>query len=265
MQEMVHNIARASIEIVTLAPMPWRISIVLLVLIIMTKSLLWPAVRWLSEKAAFIALVLAETGAALILLPDYLIAHRYRLGGKRPPGLLYLLGDGLSMVTSLLYKGTLRMKHTSAVPLRLRRQWLLLAFLPILLWYARPFLDGTMVAGYIDSSIHRWYDFEQWAMAEPHYRSESPHSPILPPPRTPTSPATATPVITPTPQATPTQASSQPYLIHVVEGGDNLNKLAKQFNTTLEAIVEANQDNYPSLVGEPASIHVGCELRIPQQ
>lgn len=58
-----------------------------------------------------------------------------------------------------------------------------------------------------------------------------------------------TPVSTPTPAPTPRT--------YVVEAGDNLTQIARRFDTTVDALVEAND------IEDPDLIHPGQELTIP--
>ena len=60
-----------------------------------------------------------------------------------------------------------------------------------------------------------------------------------------------------TPETTPTPR------VHVVQAGDTLAKIAKQYGTTVQAVVEANKDRYPSLETDPGRLVVGWELVIP--
>jgi LysM repeat protein len=78
---------------------------------------------------------------------------------------------------------------------------------------------------------------------------------------TPTTAATSTPDITPTtatpvvsPTVTPT---AQAQVIHVVQAGENLYRIALRYGTTASAIAEANG------IANPTQIRVGQQLVIP--
>jgi len=77
------------------------------------------------------------------------------------------------------------------------------------------------------------------------------------PTATPTSPSG---VPTQTPTSTPTTPSGTPGapIVHVVQRGENLFRIALRYNTTVEAIAAANGIRNPQL------IYVGQELTIPQ-
>ena len=77
------------------------------------------------------------------------------------------------------------------------------------------------------------------------------------PTATPTSPSgvpTQTPTSTPT---TPTGTPGAP-IVHVVQRGENLFRIALRYNTTVDAIAAANN------IRNPRFIYVGQELTIPQ-
>jgi len=70
-------------------------------------------------------------------------------------------------------------------------------------------------------------------------------------PRPTATPKIATPIASPTPTVTPTP------VIYSVQGGDTLLKIAIQFNTTTEAIQEANG------IVDPRFLQIGQQLIIP--
>ena len=90
--------------------------------------------------------------------------------------------------------------------------------------------------------------------------SSTPEEPTLPPtiPATPTEAVflpTAVPLATPTSLATPTPRPRT--ITHRVKAGDTLSGLAKKYNTTSEAIMEASK------LDDPHMLKVGRELVIP--
>lgn len=72
----------------------------------------------------------------------------------------------------------------------------------------------------------------------------------------PTRPTTATPTTTFTPIA-PTATPAQAIRTHKVQPGETLASIAKEYNVTVEAIVELNDLSNPNV------IEVGYELQIP--
>jgi len=69
------------------------------------------------------------------------------------------------------------------------------------------------------------------------------------------------PFVSPSQGVTPSPSP----LVHIVQPGDSLSKIANQYGTTVERLVELNKERYPSLVEDPGAIRVGWELVISPQ
>lgn len=54
------------------------------------------------------------------------------------------------------------------------------------------------------------------------------------------------------------------YTIYTVERGDSLSKIAQRHGISMQVIVSANRETYPSLVTNPDDIKVGWRLKIPE-
>ncbi|MEG4997125.1 tetratricopeptide repeat protein [Microcoleus sp. B4-D4] len=54
------------------------------------------------------------------------------------------------------------------------------------------------------------------------------------------------------------------YIIHTVQSGDTLSKIAQNYSVSVQIIVSANRETYPTLVTNPNRIEVGWKLKIPQ-
>ena len=78
--------------------------------------------------------------------------------------------------------------------------------------------------------------------------------PLALPTVTPLTIATVEPPASPTSEPTPTVATT---ITHIVEAGDTLYDLAQKYDTTIEAIVEAND------LPDPNSLKLGQKLIIP--
>ena len=83
-------------------------------------------------------------------------------------------------------------------------------------------------------------------------------------PPTPTPTATPSPTPLPTevpPEVSSTESEAQPsttaYIIHVVQPGDTLDAIAREYNSTISAIVQLNN------IANPSRIELGLELKIP--
>lgn len=115
-------------------------------------------------------------------------------------------------------------------------------------------------------SLHLWIDVRAVGSPQP---AETPSGPEprtpLPSPTAEPSPsmaaaetATATPSAPPVPTQTPT-ATPAAEVIHVVQPGENLSSIGRQYGVTYQAIMDANGLEDPNL------IEVGQELVIPAQ
>jgi nucleoid-associated protein YgaU len=103
-------------------------------------------------------------------------------------------------------------------------------------------------------------------------RAAPPPNPAFLPTPTPTATAvpspTASPTVAPTATPTPTRAPATPTaaptpspspIVYVVQAGDNINRIARRFGVTPEAIIELNELRNPSriLPGQRLLIPVG--------
>lgn len=82
----------------------------------------------------------------------------------------------------------------------------------------------------------------------------TPGEPLALPTVTPLTIATVEPPAGPTPKPTPTALTA---ITHIVETGDTLYDLATKYDTTIEAIVEANE------LPDPNNLKLGQKLIIP--
>jgi LysM repeat protein len=80
---------------------------------------------------------------------------------------------------------------------------------------------------------------------------------VVTPTVTPTSPP-GVPTHTPTPTPTTPPGTPSATVVHVVQRGENLFRIAQRYNTTVEAIASANG------ISNPRLIYVGQKLTIPQ-
>ena len=54
------------------------------------------------------------------------------------------------------------------------------------------------------------------------------------------------------------------YKIHVVQDRESLSKIAKNYGVSMQEIISANRETFPSLVNNPDNIETGWKLKIPQ-
>ncbi|GEM_PF-4148285 len=83
------------------------------------------------------------------------------------------------------------------------------------------------------------------------------------PPPAPTAPP-ATPIASPSPTATvppsPSPTPTPAYIVHVVQPGETLIRIARQYDTTVEAILELNPE-----ITDPNFIREGQEIKVPRR
>ncbi len=80
----------------------------------------------------------------------------------------------------------------------------------------------------------------------------------VPPTPTPIPTTVSLPSPTPTVLLVPTVTPTPAYIVHVVQPGDTLTRIARRYNTTVEAILKANPE-----ITDPDFIRVGQEVKIP--
>lgn len=154
MAKLLQDTIRAVWEILLLVPMPWRVGLVILIVVLFLYWLVLRFLPWLVEKLARLLLVLVEGAASLLLLPEYFITKQLRQNGHHPLPGTYTFGDILQRIVGLIHAGTAKLANILKKQWRLQKRLVVLIFaVPILLWYVRPFLDGTAAASYIDRGV----------------------------------------------------------------------------------------------------------------
>jgi LysM repeat protein len=269
---------RAICEISLLVPMPWRAGLVILVAVLLLYWLVWRLLPWLIEKLAHLLLFSVEGIASLLLLPEYLITKKLRQGGRQPLPGAYGFGGILQWIVGLIHAGTTKLTDVLEKQWRLSRWWAVLVVLIVatltLLWYVRPFLNETVAATYIDQGAAWWYSLEGWALTG-RWTSPSQVLPTIKPGVTSPTPSDRT--VTPSPATMPratftpttgpmrTRTVTPAYRTYIVQPGDSLSKIAKDFGVSVEDLVATNKVKYPSLVTDTARIEVGWELLVPER
>ncbi len=275
MIKLLQDAIRVIWEILLPVPMPWRAGLIVLVIVLFLYWSVWRSFPWLIEKLARLLLFLAEGITSLLLLPEYWITKLLRQSGRRPLPGSYAFGDVLQGVVSLIHTGITKLADAFEGRWRLSKWWVVLILAtPILLWYVRPSLGETTVANYIDRGVAWWYSLEGWALTG-EWVSPIHVVPTISPGATSPAPSgstvtprpTTTPGVRVTPSSGPTRTctATPTYTIYTVQPGDSLSKIAKKFGVSVEDIVEANREKYPSLVTDRANIEVGWELLVPRQ
>lgn len=161
------NIARVLFEFLIVAvPMPWRISVALLIGIIVIYLFVWrllPSLLLLLVNGLF---GLIELIISLLLLPEYIITRQLRSVGWQPLWGTYVYGG--------LLGGVVWLAHAPVSGFERGQQWrfpwfvlILLAVLPVGLWYIRPSLEGMSIAHYVDVGFLWWRQLENWLLHAP--------------------------------------------------------------------------------------------------
>jgi hypothetical protein len=268
MPSLLRDTIRAIYEILVLMPMPWRAGLVTLSAVIILYWLMRRLFSWLIGKLTRFLLFLLESVASLLLLPEYWVTSWLRRRGRQPLPGAYAFGDMLQGILGLVHTGLSKLANISEKQWHLKRRWIVvIGAIPILLWYVRPALGDTIVGDFIDRGEVWWYSLEGWGLTGK-WEPSAQHPRDVKPTATRTVPRlTTTPAPegtrTPIPRRTRSPTVKPGYEIHVVKSGDSLSKIADKYGTTVEYIIEANKEEYPSLETNPASIEVGWELLIP--
>ena len=199
-------------------------------------------------------------GAYLLLYAEFHLTTWLRQMGRRPIPGTYLFGGLIKWVV------------------RLSRWALVLWLIGIVLWYAWLFVSQTPLESYLHQGEEWWIAVEkfmrtgEWMPPPP--ANELPHT-IVPNTVVPTSTISPGTIVSRTPTRQPSttpqtpirqpSTTSKPEVYHVVEAGDSLSEIAQRYQVTVQNLIEANKDAYPSLVTNPRTIRVGWHLRIPQR
>jgi hypothetical protein len=159
---------RAFWEMSLSVPMPWRASLVIVVIILFSYYGGWRLLSWLIEKLGFVLLAVVESIVSLILLPEYLLTRWLRQHDRRPwPG-TYVFGDILQAVVIFVHNWIEKSAEVRD-QWRLRKVWaivLLIVSIPVLLWYVRLGLEDTTIAArYIDQAMAWWGSLERQVLS----------------------------------------------------------------------------------------------------
>lgn len=155
-------LARAVVELLIVSvSMPWRASLALLIVVLLIYLLFWRFLPWALRFLVNVLFGVVESIISLLLLPEYLITRQLRSVGWGPLWGSYLYGD--------LLGGIVRLFHAPVDGLDRWQRWrfpwfalILLAALPVGLWYLRPFVEGMEAARYMDAGFRWWYQLEMW-------------------------------------------------------------------------------------------------------
>ena len=249
-------------------PLPWR-PVLLLLFIAFSISIIWYPIRIVLNSLSNACSVILKYIALLWLYPEYQVTTTYRLQQKNPPSWL-VLWSSIAVLHVLAYDNLLTKIQPIVMSWRLQKRWVALICLIIIgAWYVEPQLRSTPLAGYISNSF-RWYSTMEGRVIDrlaPEITLPSRSN--MPGVLRVAASATPRPTAVPTRTAVVVPTSTLEIIplfeinSYIVQSGDSLHKIADRFNVSVDALVAANQINYPSLIENPTRISVGWQLTIP--
>jgi len=167
--EFLQNIIRPIWELLIVIPMPWRATIVLLLLIPALSWLFLRGIPWLLAKLSQLLFLCTKLLARVLLLIEYLLTQYIRKHNRQLPSGIYIFGDVLSGIVSLVNEGKQLLEKVSVNALnkrwRPRKGWYITVIILVpLIWFIRPVLGETAVAKLINGGVSWWDSLEGWAL-----------------------------------------------------------------------------------------------------
>ncbi len=156
-------------KLLIIIPMPWRATIVLLLLMPSLSWLFWRGFPWLLAKTSQVLLICVQLLVRFLLLIEYLITQHMRRQNLQLLPSIYLFGDALIGIVSFVDEGTQRLERLLSNALRrrwqIRKGWYQAAVIILpLIWFIRPVLGETMPAKLINGGWSWWDSLEGWAL-----------------------------------------------------------------------------------------------------
>lgn len=156
-------------ELLLIIPMPWRATIVLLLLIPTLSWLIWRGVPWVLAKLSQVILICTNFLAKLLLFIEYLLTQYIKKHNRQLPSGIYIFDDVLSGIVSLINEGTQRLENVLDNALKKRwlprKGWYITAIIILpLIWFIRPVLGETTVGKLINGGVSWWNSLEGWAL-----------------------------------------------------------------------------------------------------
>lgn len=162
MPGFVQPIIRTFFEIILLIPMPWRAGMVILVVGFIIRYT-WRFFIWLVIKLAHLIFFVVDIVASVLLLPEYFINNILRQHDRKPLVGTYAFDDLLQKIVGFVFLWTSKVDDIRN-RFHIRVIWIvLIACIPVLLWYVRPYLENSFAGRYVDYSVSWWYSVENWA------------------------------------------------------------------------------------------------------
>ena len=170
MIELLQTSLRVIWEPLLQIPMPWRMLLVLLVLIVVISWFSLRGFPWLFKTLSQFALNFANFIADILLLPESWISAKIREKGKNPPAILHWFGSLISGIVNTLYQIKISAEQLFIAAYN-KKRWLpnkrtlfIVSMLFLMTALIRPFLGETAVAKSIDLGMDWWDSLEEWVL-----------------------------------------------------------------------------------------------------
>lgn len=185
MIEFIQTVIRAAWQLLVPIPMPWQSVIVVLLFILVFYWLVLRTIPWIITKilqlilrVKFSQFLLKCTVflAYILLLAEYLVTKILRHYGLQIPLFIYIYGDLISGIGSLVNQGGLLLDNCLQKCIKLmeyalnkrwlfRRKWFFIAAIIIpFTWFVRPYMGENSVTALIDRGVMWWYSLEGWVL-----------------------------------------------------------------------------------------------------
>ena len=171
MLNLLRSIVKVFLEPLLLLPMPWRLLIVILILIPCFHWAVWRVFPWLLIQVSQLFLISVETIGKFLLIFEYRFSRKNRIHGYQPPKIVYLLDDLLREIVKLVYTISQQCEKVLKPVLNKKKRWIprakwfvQTAIVFLLIWFLRPFIGETQVGKLINSGVNLWYSLESWVI-----------------------------------------------------------------------------------------------------
>ena len=171
MSDSLQAIVRTILEPLLPIPMPWRLLVIIFILIPVFLNLTWRVTPRILARLSQLIFLCVEVGGNFLLLPEYFFSKNIRNRGKQPPELVYLFGDLLRAIVEFFYKISLFFKKVLEYALAKKKRWrpharwfVITAIALPLIWFAYPSIGETQAGRFIFSGVNWWYCLEGWTI-----------------------------------------------------------------------------------------------------
>ena len=165
MVEIFQSIVKPIWEILGQCPMPWRIAIEIIPILAILPRILFRVIPQLFCIALIFILYLSEIFIKILVLPEALLAQKFRKQGNDVPRFVHLVGDVVRPIVSSIFNLTEKSKawkqELFKKPCSWNFKWIVMVciILPVI-WYSRPILGDTKIGAAIDGSFSWWTALE---------------------------------------------------------------------------------------------------------